>query len=57
MIKEYPETDLQQFRLGIHKETIQFIKNTHNEYRIHTILHFSTNLISFVILSGYSFLG
>nr|YP_009892295.1 putative heme-binding protein [Biscutella laevigata]QKK38667.1 putative heme-binding protein [Biscutella laevigata] len=54
MIKEYPETDLQQFRLGIHKETIQFIK-IHNEYRIHTILHFSTNLISFVILSGYSF--
>ncbi|CAH8336136.1 unnamed protein product, partial [Eruca vesicaria subsp. sativa] len=54
MIKEYPETDLQQFRLGIHKETIQFIK-IHNEYRIHTILHFSTNLISSVILSGYSF--
>ncbi|CAH8291965.1 unnamed protein product, partial [Eruca vesicaria subsp. sativa] len=54
MIKEYPETDLQQFRLGIHKETIQFIK-IHNEYRIHTILYFSTNLISFVILSGYSF--
>ncbi|CAN6908259.1 unnamed protein product [Brassica oleracea] len=38
------------------KETIQFIK-IHNEYRIHTILHFSTNLISFVILSGYSFWG
>nr|YP_010041981.1 CemA [Cleome pallida]QPB46029.1 CemA [Cleome pallida] len=56
MIKEFPETDLQKFRLGIHKETIQFIK-IHNEYRIHTILHFSTNLISFVILSGYSFLG
>ena len=50
------QTDLQQFRLGIHKETIQFIK-IHNEYRIHTILHFSTNLISFVILSGYSFWG
>lgn len=56
MIKEYPETDLQKFRLGIHKETIQFIK-IHNEDRIHTILHFSTNLISFVILSGYSFWG
>ena len=56
MIKEYPETNLQQFRLGIHKETIQFIK-IHNEYNIHTILHFSTNLISFVILSGYSFWG
>ncbi|CAF1918498.1 unnamed protein product, partial [Brassica napus] len=57
MIKEYPETDLQQFRLGIHKETIQFIHQNTQEYRIHTILHFSTNLISFVILSGYSFWG
>nr|QKK51181.1 putative heme-binding protein [Teesdalia nudicaulis] len=56
MLKEYPETDLQQFRLGIHKETIQFIK-AHNEYRIHTILHFSINIISFIILSGYSFWG
>nr|YP_009689855.1 envelope membrane protein [Pentadiplandra brazzeana]QEG53878.1 envelope membrane protein [Pentadiplandra brazzeana] len=56
MIKEYPEPDLQKLRIGIHKETIQFIK-IHNEYRIHTILHFSTNIISFVILSGYSFLG
>nr|YP_010180463.1 CemA [Cadaba glandulosa]QVD39882.1 CemA [Cadaba glandulosa] len=56
IIKEYPEPDLQKFRLGIHKETIQFIK-IHNEYRIHTILHFSTNLISFLILSGYSFWG
>nr|YP_010180376.1 CemA [Cadaba farinosa]QVD39795.1 CemA [Cadaba farinosa] len=56
IIKEYPEPDLQKFRLGIHKETIQFIK-IHNEYRIHTILHFSTNLISFLILSCYSFWG
>nr|YP_009893858.1 putative heme-binding protein [Cleomella lutea]QKK40230.1 putative heme-binding protein [Cleomella lutea] len=56
IIKEYPETDFLKFHLGIHKETIQFIK-IHNEYRIHTILHFSTNLISFVILSGYCFLG
>nr|YP_009895502.1 putative heme-binding protein [Diptychocarpus strictus]QKK41961.1 putative heme-binding protein [Diptychocarpus strictus] len=54
LIKEYPETDLQQLRLEIHKETVQFIK-IHNEYRITTILHFSTNLISFGILSGYSF--
>lgn len=53
--KEYPETDLQQFRLGITKETIQFIK-IHNEYRIHTICT-STNLISFVILSGLFLLG
>nr|YP_009975625.1 envelope membrane protein [Balanops balansae]YP_009975708.1 envelope membrane protein [Balanops pedicellata]QNK05043.1 envelope membrane protein [Balanops balansae]QNK05126.1 envelope membrane protein [Balanops pedicellata] len=56
MIKEYPETHLQKFRIGIHKETIQLIK-MHNEDRIHTILHFSTNIISFVILSGYSILG
>nr|YP_009573918.1 chloroplast envelope membrane protein [Firmiana simplex]YP_010310640.1 chloroplast envelope membrane protein [Firmiana calcarea]YP_010465655.1 chloroplast envelope membrane protein [Firmiana hainanensis]YP_010959705.1 envelope membrane carbon uptake protein [Firmiana daweishanensis]QWW90283.1 hypothetical protein [Firmiana danxiaensis]QBM31112.1 chloroplast envelope membrane protein [Firmiana simplex]UDY71748.1 chloroplast envelope membrane protein [Firmiana simplex]UMY76174.1 chloroplast len=56
MIQEYPETHLQKLRIGIHKETIQLIK-MHNEDRIHTILHFSTNLICFVILSGYSILG
>nr|YP_009434515.1 chloroplast envelope membrane protein [Bergenia scopulosa]YP_010586785.1 chloroplast envelope membrane protein [Bergenia purpurascens]ATE89503.1 chloroplast envelope membrane protein [Bergenia scopulosa]UDF84208.1 chloroplast envelope membrane protein [Bergenia purpurascens]UZZ44726.1 chloroplast envelope membrane protein [Bergenia purpurascens]WJH15125.1 chloroplast envelope membrane protein [Bergenia purpurascens] len=56
MIKEYPETHLQKLSLGIHKETIQLIK-MHNEDRIHTILHFSTNIICFVILSGYSILG
>nr|YP_010046308.1 envelope membrane protein [Acanthus ilicifolius]QJW33660.1 envelope membrane protein [Acanthus ebracteatus]QPG86513.1 envelope membrane protein [Acanthus ilicifolius]QYB20543.1 chloroplast envelope membrane protein [Acanthus ilicifolius] len=56
MIKEYSETHLQKFPIGIHKETIQLIK-IHNEDHIHTILHFSTNIISFVILSGYSFLG
>nr|QWE50402.1 envelope membrane carbon uptake protein [Rourea microphylla] len=56
MIKEYPETHLQRLRIGIHKETIQLIK-MHNEDRIHTILHFSTNIISFLILSSYSFLG
>nr|ANY60291.1 chloroplast envelope membrane protein [Averrhoa carambola] len=56
MIKEYPETHLQRLRIGIHKETIQLIK-MHNEDRVHTILHFSTNLISFLILSGYSILG
>nr|YP_009729453.1 chloroplast envelope membrane protein [Incarvillea arguta]QHW07074.1 chloroplast envelope membrane protein [Incarvillea arguta] len=56
MIKEYSETYLQKFPLGIHKETIQLIK-IHNEDRIHTILHFSTNIICFVILSGYSILG
>ncbi|XLS64479.1 hypothetical protein HN51_024453 [Arachis hypogaea] len=38
------------------KETIQLI-TTHNEDRIHAILHFSTNILSFVILSGYSSLG
>nr|YP_009166701.1 chloroplast envelope membrane protein [Tanaecium tetragonolobum]YP_009660761.1 chloroplast envelope membrane protein [Amphilophium gnaphalanthum]YP_009662543.1 chloroplast envelope membrane protein [Amphilophium lactiflorum]YP_010953752.1 chloroplast envelope membrane protein [Tanaecium tetramerum]QBA67352.1 envelope membrane protein [Amphilophium arenarium]QBA67360.1 envelope membrane protein [Amphilophium cremersii]QBA67363.1 envelope membrane protein [Amphilophium dasytrichum]QBA67367. len=56
MIKEYSETHLQKLPLGIHKETIQLIK-IHNEDRIHTILHFSTNIICFVILSLYSILG
>nr|QXO89431.1 envelope membrane protein [Caesalpinia pulcherrima] len=56
MIKEYPETRLQNLRIGIYNEMIQLIK-THNEDRIYTILHFSTNIICFVILSGYSILG
>nr|YP_009633780.1 chloroplast envelope membrane protein [Schrebera orientalis]YP_009641473.1 chloroplast envelope membrane protein [Schrebera capuronii]QBS48707.1 chloroplast envelope membrane protein [Schrebera orientalis]QBS54168.1 chloroplast envelope membrane protein [Schrebera capuronii] len=58
MIKEYSETHLQKQKLGIgiYKETIQLIK-IHNEDRIHTILHFSTNIICFVILSGYSIFG
>nr|YP_010144012.1 envelope membrane protein [Nicotiana stocktonii]QQL05353.1 envelope membrane protein [Nicotiana stocktonii] len=56
MIKEYSETHLEEFGIGIHKETIQLIK-IQNENRIHTILHFSTNIICFIILSGYSMLG
>nr|YP_010908764.1 chloroplast envelope membrane protein [Tillandsia gardneri]WIL84953.1 chloroplast envelope membrane protein [Tillandsia gardneri] len=56
MIKEYPETHIQKLRIGIHKETIQLVK-THNEYHLHIILHFSTNIISFAILSGYFILG
>nr|QGZ20252.1 chloroplast envelope protein [Camellia weiningensis] len=58
MIKEYSETHLQiqNFHIGIHKETIQLIK-IYNEDRIHMILHFSTNIICFIILSGYSILG
>nr|YP_009501027.1 chloroplast envelope membrane protein [Passiflora biflora]YP_010006639.1 CemA [Passiflora candollei]AXB37518.1 chloroplast envelope membrane protein [Passiflora biflora]QNR05406.1 CemA [Passiflora candollei] len=56
MIKEYPESHLQKFRIEIQKETIEWIK-IHNEDRIHTILRFSTNLICFVILSGYYILG
>nr|YP_009751918.1 envelope membrane carbon uptake protein [Cyclanthera pedata]QIT04736.1 envelope membrane carbon uptake protein [Cyclanthera pedata]QWQ50077.1 envelope membrane protein [Cyclanthera pedata] len=56
MLKEYPETHLQKLRIGIYKETIQLIK-MHNEDRIHTILHFSINIMCFVILSGYSILG
>nr|YP_010499696.1 envelope membrane protein [Rheum racemiferum]QKQ12538.1 envelope membrane protein [Rheum racemiferum]UWT59396.1 envelope membrane protein [Rheum racemiferum] len=56
LIKEYPETHLKKLRIGIHKETIQLIK-LHNEDCIHTILSFSTNIICFVILSGYSIIG
>nr|WIL99738.1 envelope membrane protein [Callicarpa dichotoma]BEO88602.1 chloroplast envelope membrane protein [Callicarpa dichotoma] len=56
MIKEDSETHLQKLPIGIHKETIQLIK-IHNEDCIHTILHFSTNIICFIILSGYSILG
>nr|YP_009668661.1 chloroplast envelope membrane protein [Adenia mannii]QCW93428.1 chloroplast envelope membrane protein [Adenia mannii] len=56
MIKEYPEPHLQKFRITIQKEMIEWIK-MHNQDRIHTILRFSTNLICFVILSGYSILG
>ncbi|YP_398876.1 envelope membrane protein (chloroplast) [Nicotiana tomentosiformis] len=56
MVKEYSETHLEEFGIGIHKETIQLIK-IQNENRIHTILHFSTNIICFIILSGYSILG
>ncbi|XVE70405.1 hypothetical protein DITRI_Ditri10aG0069900 [Diplodiscus trichospermus] len=57
MIKEYLEkTHLQKLCIGIHKEMIQLIK-MHNEDHIHMILHFSTNQLCFVILSGYSILG
>jgi hypothetical protein len=55
IIKEYSETHLQKIGIGIHKETIQLIK-IYNEDRIHTILHFSINLICFIILSVYSIL-
>nr|YP_010425886.1 CemA [Suaeda physophora]USL47565.1 CemA [Suaeda physophora] len=56
LIKEYPETKLQKLRIGIHNETIQLIK-MQNEDCIHMILHFSTNLICFFIISGYSIMG
>nr|YP_010131506.1 chloroplast envelope membrane protein [Primula ranunculoides]QPZ50915.1 chloroplast envelope membrane protein [Primula ranunculoides]USG57538.1 envelope membrane protein [Primula ranunculoides] len=56
MIKEYSETHLQKLHIGMHKETIKLIK-IYNEDYIHTILHFSINIISFIILSGYSILG
>nr|YP_011020253.1 envelope membrane carbon uptake protein [Pleurothallis matudana]WQH62672.1 envelope membrane carbon uptake protein [Pleurothallis matudana] len=56
MIKEYSETHMQRFRIGMHKETIQLIQRQ-NESHFHIILHFSTNIICFAILSGYFFLG
>nr|YP_010121020.1 envelope membrane carbon uptake protein [Iris ruthenica]YP_010121193.1 envelope membrane carbon uptake protein [Iris uniflora]QRC77635.1 envelope membrane carbon uptake protein [Iris ruthenica]QRC77808.1 envelope membrane carbon uptake protein [Iris uniflora]UYF21471.1 chloroplast envelope membrane protein [Iris ruthenica]UYF21558.1 chloroplast envelope membrane protein [Iris ruthenica] len=56
MIKEYPETHIQKLPMEIHKETIQLVK-THNEYHLHIISHFSTNIICFAILSGYFILG
>nr|YP_010342338.1 CemA [Euphorbia humifusa]YP_010362558.1 envelope membrane protein [Euphorbia thymifolia]YP_010499349.1 envelope membrane carbon uptake protein [Euphorbia prostrata]UNS16514.1 envelope membrane protein [Euphorbia maculata]UNS16348.1 envelope membrane protein [Euphorbia thymifolia]UOA65230.1 CemA [Euphorbia humifusa]UWT58625.1 envelope membrane carbon uptake protein [Euphorbia prostrata]WEH00852.1 envelope membrane carbon uptake protein [Euphorbia maculata] len=56
IIKEYPEIHLQKFPIGIQKQTIQLIK-IHNEDHIYTILHFSTNIISFLIVSGYSILS
>lgn len=52
IIKEYPGTHIQKFPIGIHKETMELVK-THNEYHLHIILHFSTNIICFTILSGY----
>uniref|UniRef100_UPI00315D9C26 chloroplast envelope membrane protein n=1 Tax=Pyrola atropurpurea TaxID=642525 RepID=UPI00315D9C26 len=55
MIKEDSETHLQKISIEIHKETIQLIK-IYNEDRILTILHYSTNLICFILLSGYSIL-
>nr|YP_010998290.1 envelope membrane carbon uptake protein [Dracula mendozae]WPM86449.1 envelope membrane carbon uptake protein [Dracula mendozae] len=56
MIKEYSETHMQRLRIGMHKETIQLVQRQ-NESHFHIILHFSTNIICFVILSGYFFLG
>ncbi|KAH0464077.1 hypothetical protein IEQ34_006863 [Dendrobium chrysotoxum] len=56
MIKEYSETYMQRLRIGMHKETRQFVQR-HNESHFHIILHFSTNLICFAILSGSFFLG
>nr|YP_010230593.1 envelope membrane protein [Gentiana lhassica]QHD26624.1 chloroplast envelope membrane protein [Gentiana lhassica]QSV10233.1 envelope membrane protein [Gentiana lhassica] len=56
LIEEYSEIRLHKLRIGIQQETIQLIK-IHNEDRIQTILNFSTNIICFVILSGYSIIG
>ena len=56
MVKEYSETHLQKLRIGIHNETIQLIK-MYNEDSMHMILQFLTNIICFLILSGFSILG
>nr|YP_010891633.1 envelope membrane protein [Eulophia guineensis]WJM74545.1 envelope membrane protein [Eulophia guineensis] len=56
MIKEYSETHMQRLRIGMYKETIQLVQRQ-NESHFHIILHFSTNLICFAILSVYFFLG
>ncbi|CAN6447390.1 unnamed protein product [Victoria cruziana] len=56
MIKEYLETHIQKLRIGIHKETIQLVR-MHNQDHMHIILHFSTNITCFAILSAYSILG
>nr|AKZ30921.1 envelope membrane protein [Goodenia filiformis] len=56
MIKEYSDTHLRNLRIAIHKETIQLIK-IDNKGRLHTILHLSTNIIFFIILSGFFVLG
>jgi len=56
IIKECPEPHLQKLRIEIHSEIIQLIK-MYNEDCMDIILHFSTNIICLLILSGYSFLG
>nr|QGQ48988.1 cloroplast envelope membrane protein [Arundina graminifolia] len=56
MIKEYSEIHTQRLRIGMHKETIQLVQR-HNESHFNIILHLSTNLICFAILSGYFVLG
>nr|YP_009669082.1 envelope membrane carbon uptake protein [Guaiacum angustifolium]QCW94080.1 envelope membrane carbon uptake protein [Guaiacum angustifolium] len=58
MIKEDPERHLQMQKLpiGIHNETIELIK-IYNEDHIQMILDLSTNIIAFIILSGYYILG
>nr|UDZ59524.1 envelope membrane protein [Helanthium bolivianum]UDZ59525.1 envelope membrane protein [Helanthium tenellum] len=52
IIKNSPAAHIQKLPIGIHKETMQLVK-TQNEYPLHIIFHFLTNLISFVLLSGY----
>ncbi|KAL4180061.1 hypothetical protein AMTRI_Chr13g90280 [Amborella trichopoda] len=56
MIRDYPETHIQKLCIGIHKETIELVKMYNQDY-IHIISHFSTNIMSFAILSAYSIMG
>nr|YP_010214680.1 chloroplast envelope membrane protein [Moquiniella rubra]UBN08600.1 chloroplast envelope membrane protein [Moquiniella rubra] len=56
MINESSETHMQKLNIGIHKETVQLIK-MYNQDHMNTILHFSINIMSFIILSIYSILG
>lgn len=56
MIKEKPNTHVQNPPIGIRKEIIQLAK-IDNEGHLHIILHFSTNIICLAILSGSFFLG
>nr|QIA47291.1 chloroplast envelope membrane protein [Aegilops tauschii] len=55
MIKGKLKTHVQKPPTGIHKEIIQWVK-INNEDHLHTILHFSTNIICLAILSGSFFL-
>lgn len=55
MINESSETH-KKLTIGIHKETVQLIK-MYNQDHVNTILHFSINIMSFIILSVYSILG
>nr|ADD31137.1 envelope membrane protein [Gonopterodendron arboreum] len=60
MIKEDPDPEkylqMQKLHIGIHNETIELI-NIYNEDRIQMIFDLSTNIIAFIILSGYYILG
>nr|YP_003934329.1 chloroplast envelope membrane protein [Monsonia speciosa]ACH47660.1 chloroplast envelope membrane protein [Monsonia speciosa]ADJ66464.1 chloroplast envelope membrane protein [Monsonia speciosa] len=52
MLNDCPKMDLQTF---LHKETIQLVKMSNDDH-IHKILHFSTSIISWVILGAWSIL-
>uniref|UniRef100_UPI0031F38370 envelope membrane protein n=1 Tax=Scurrula pulverulenta TaxID=529591 RepID=UPI0031F38370 len=56
MINESSETHIQKLNIGIHKETVHLIK-MYNQDHMNTILNFSINIMSFIILSVYSILG